>query len=48
MLATTEGIVLHFIKYRESSVIATIYTRDFGRQNYLINSAYGKKSKNKV
>ena len=48
MLVSTEGIVLHFIKYRESSVIATIYTRDFGRQSYLINAAHGKKSKNKA
>ena len=48
MLATTEGIVLHFIKYGESSVIATIYTREFGRQSFLINSARSKKSKNKA
>ena len=48
MLATTQGIVLHFIKYRESSVITTIYTRDFGRQSYLINAARSKKSKNRA
>jgi DNA repair protein RecO (recombination protein O) len=48
MLVTTEGIVLHFIKYGESSVITTIYTRDFGRQSYLINAARSKKSKNKA
>ena len=48
MLATTEGIVLHFIKYSESSVIGTIYTSDFGRQSYMINAAHGKKSKNKA
>ncbi len=48
MLATTEGIVLHFIKYGESSVIATIYTREFGRQSYLVNAARSRKSKNKA
>jgi len=48
MLITTEGIVLHFIKYGESSVIVTIYTRDFGRQSYLVNAARSKNSKNKV
>ena len=48
MLATTEGIVLHSFKYGENSVIATIYTRDFGRQSYLINAAHGKHSKNKA
>ncbi len=47
MLVTTEGIVLHFIKYGESSVITTIYTRDFGRQNYIVNAARSKKSANK-
>lgn len=47
MLVTTEGIVLHFIKYGESSVIATIYTRDFGRQSYIVNAARSKRSKNK-
>lgn len=47
MLVTTEGIVLHFIKYGESSVIATIYTRDYGRQSYMVNAARSKKSQNK-
>ena len=48
MLVNTEGIVLHAIKYGESSVIATIYTSDFGKQSYLINAARSKKSKNKA
>ncbi len=48
MLITTEGIVLHYIKYGESSVIATIFTRDFGRQSYLVNAARSKKSQNKA
>ncbi|HPE75297.1 MAG TPA: DNA repair protein RecO [Draconibacterium sp.] len=47
MLVTTEGIVLHFIKYGESSVIVTIFTRDFGRQSYMVNAARSKKSQNK-
>ena len=48
MLVSTEGIVLHSIKYGESSVIATIYTRDFGRQSYMVNAARTAKSKNKA
>lgn len=48
MLVTTEGIVLHFIKYGESSVIVTIFTREFGRQSYLVNAARSKKSQNKA
>ncbi len=47
MLVTTEGIVLHFIKYGESSVIVTIFTRDFGRQSYMVNAARSRKSQNK-
>lgn len=48
MQASTEGIVLRSIKYGESSVIATIFSREFGRQSYMINSARNKKSKNKA
>lgn len=39
---------MHSIKYGESSVIATIFTREFGRQSYMINAARSKKSKNKA
>lgn len=48
MLAATEGIVLHFIKYGESSVIATVFTREFGRQSYMVNASRSRKSKNKA
>lgn len=48
MLVSTEGIVLHTTKFGESSLIATIYTRDFGRQSYMVNAARSKKSKNKA
>ena len=48
MLAATEGIVLHFIKYGETSVIATIFTREFGRQSYIVNASRTRKSKNKA
>ncbi len=48
MLAATEGIVLHFIKYGESSVIVTIFTKDFGRQSYIVNASRSRKSKNKA
>ena len=48
MLASTEGIVLHSVKYGESSIITTIYTKAFGRQSYIISAARSKKSKNKA
>uniref|UniRef100_UPI003216AB21 DNA repair protein RecO n=1 Tax=uncultured Draconibacterium sp. TaxID=1573823 RepID=UPI003216AB21 len=48
MQISSEGIVLHFIKYGESSVIATLFTREFGRQTYMVNAARSRKSKNKA
>ncbi len=48
MHVATEGIVLHFIKYGESSVITTIFTREFGRQSYIVNASRSRKSKNKA
>ena len=33
----TKGIVLHTVKYGETSIIAAIYTELFGLQSYLIN-----------
>jgi len=48
MLVATEGIVLHFIKYGETSVVATLFTKDYGRQSYMVNAARSRKSKNKA
>lgn len=48
MLVTTEGIVLHSVKYGESSVIVTIFTHDFGRQSYMVNAVRSKKSQNRA
>lgn len=48
MLVATEGIVLHFIKYGESSVITTVFTREFGRQGYMVNASRSRKAKNKA
>lgn len=45
MLHKTRGIVLSYIKYRETSVIARIYTENFGIQSYLINSVRSQRSK---
>ncbi len=48
MLYKTRGIVLHYIKYSETSVIVTIYTESFGRQSYIINGVRSKKAKIKA
>lgn len=48
MHVATEGIVLHFLKYGESSVITTVFTREYGRQSYMVNASRNRKSKNKA
>ncbi|MBN2485294.1 MAG: DNA repair protein RecO [Bacteroidales bacterium] len=45
MLYKTKGIVLNSFKYGDSSVVVHIYTRDFGRQAYLVNGVRGKTGK---
>jgi len=37
MLIKTRGIVLSYIKYRETSVIARVYTERLGVQSYVVN-----------
>lgn len=43
MLEKTRGIVLKSTPFRDSSVIAHIYTEEFGMQSYLINSVRNQK-----
>ncbi len=44
MLAKTKAIVLHHIKYSESSIIVYVYTEQLGRQSYLIRGINKKNS----
>lgn len=48
MYQTTKGIVLHTVKYSETSVIARIYTSTFGLQSYIIKGVRSAKSKSKA
>lgn len=48
MIASTKGICLHYYKYSENSVIAKIFTENFGLQAYVIKGVRNKKSKNKL
>ncbi len=48
MLVKTKGIVLRFVKYKESSVIATIYTVEKGVISVIANSVRSKNSKGKI
>ena len=42
MLVKTRGIVLNFIKYRETSIITRVYTEELGLQTYIVNSVRQK------
>jgi len=44
MIEKTRGIVLHHIKYTDSSIVAWLYTRKFGRQSFMIKGIRNKKS----
>lgn len=43
MLYKTRGIVINYIKYKESSIIVRIYTEQFGIQSYIVNGVRSKK-----
>jgi len=45
MLHKTRGVALSYIRYRESSIIAKIYTEIFGIQTYIVNGVRSSKSK---
>lgn len=45
MLIKTRGIVLGFIKYKETSVIVNIYTEAIGLKSYIVNGVRDKKNK---
>lgn len=43
MLVKTPGIVLHTLKYSETSIVTRIFTRELGLQSYLVNGVRGSK-----
>lgn len=48
MLVKTRGIVLNFIKYRETSIISRIYTEELGLQTYIVNSVRQKSTTSRI
>ena len=44
MQVKTTGIILHQVKYTDSSSIVIIYTREFGRISYMVRGANKKRS----
>ncbi len=45
MLHKTEGIVLHTVRYGETSVVVRIFTELFGTQSYLVNGVRTSRAK---
>jgi DNA repair protein RecO (recombination protein O) len=48
MLYKTKGIVLHTVKYSESSIIAKIYTEDLGLLSFLVHGVRKSHSKTSI
>ncbi|MES2794344.1 MAG: DNA repair protein RecO [Bacteroidota bacterium] len=48
MLEKTRGIVINYIKLRETSIVVNIYTEAFGIRSYIENGIRSAKSKNKI
>jgi len=47
-LDKTEAIVLKYINYTDSSIIAYLLTRNFGKQTYIVRGIRGRNSKTKI
>lgn len=45
MFVSTEGIVLHRVKYSDTSLIVKIFTEKFGTQSFIIKNAFSKKNR---
>jgi len=48
MLNKTKGIVINYMKYRESSLLVTIYTAEFGISSFVENGVRSAKAKHKI
>jgi len=48
MLYKTRGITLSYIKYRETSIIAKVFTDQFGTQSFIVNGIRSKNAKTKM
>jgi DNA repair protein RecO (recombination protein O) len=48
MLYKTTGIVLSYIRFKESSIICKIFTRELGLKSYVVNGVRSQKSTSKI
>jgi DNA repair protein RecO (recombination protein O) len=47
MIGKTRGIILHHLKYGDSSIIAHVFTEDIGQRSFIFKGVRGKKSRMK-
>lgn len=47
MISKTRAIILHIVKYSETSIILTLYTEESGRQAFMLNGVRSVRSKQK-
>ena len=48
MIFKTRGIVFRFTKFKETSIIVTVFTELFGLQSYIVNGVRSKTAKNRI
>lgn len=48
MLYKTGGIALSYIKFKETSIIARVFTEAFGMQSYIVNGIRSKNAKTRI
>lgn len=48
MVVKSKGIVLSYIKYGDTSIIARIFTEEYGYGSYIVNSIRSQKSKKSI
>ncbi len=48
MIRKTRGIVIHYIKYQDSSIIVKIFTEEFGLVPFIVNGIRSSKSKRSI
>ncbi|MDA0193457.1 MAG: DNA repair protein RecO [Bacteroidetes bacterium] len=48
MLHKIKGIVLNYIRYKETSIIVKIFTNDFGLQSYIVNGVRSNRGAGKI
>ena len=48
MIDKTRGIVIHYLKYQETSIIVKIFTEEYGLLSFIVNGIRSSKSKQSI